>query len=79
MNHAIHTSNGRKAQKIWILLGGTIIPVRRTGEVRYFHPAFEKTIRANDRRSDVPAVLLTRINQLLRTKAANDSIWNAVM
>ena len=78
MIHALHTSNCRRAQKIWILLGGEMIPVRRTGEMRYIHPAFPSTIRANDRRSDVPAVLLTRINHLLRTKAANDPIWDVV-
>ena len=78
MIHVLHTSNCRRAQKVWLLLGGTIIPVRRTGEMRYIHPAFPSTIRANDRRSDVPAVLLTRINQLLRTKVANDPIWDVV-
>jgi hypothetical protein len=78
MIHVLHTSNCRRAQKVWLLLGGKIIPVRRTGEMRYIHPAFPSTIRANDRRSDVPAVLLTRINQLLRTKVANDPIWDVV-
>lgn len=78
MSHAVHTSNSRKAQKIWILLGGKMIPVRKTGEMRYAHSAFLDTIRANDRRTDVPAVLLSRINQLLRTRAANDPIWDEV-
>ncbi len=78
MNHAVHTSNVRKAKKIWILLGGEMIAVRRTGEMRYVHSAFLDTIRANDRRTDVPAVLLSRINQLLRMKAANDPIWDVV-
>jgi hypothetical protein len=78
MNHAVHTSNGRRAQKIWIMLGGQMIPVHRTGEMRYVHPAFQNTIRANDRRSDVPAVLLSRINRILRTRAANDPIWKVV-
>lgn len=78
MKHAVHTSNGRKAKKIWILLGGEMIAVRRTGEMRYAHSAFLDTVRANDRRADVPAVLLSRINQLLRTKAANDPIWDAI-
>ena len=78
MNRALHTSNCRRARKIWVLLGGTMIPVRGTGEMRYIHPAFLSTIRANDRRTDVPAVLLTRINHLLRVKAANDPIWDVV-
>ena len=78
MNQSVHTSNGRKAKKIWILLGGEMIAVRRTGEMRYVHSAFLDTVRANDRRADVPAVLLSRINQLLRMKAANDPIWDVV-
>lgn len=78
MNHALHTSNCRKAKRIWTLLGGEMIAVRRTGEMRYIHSAFLDTVRANDRRTDVPAVLLSRINQLLRTKAANDPIWDVV-
>ena len=78
MNHAVHTSNGRRAKKIWILLGGEMIAVRRTGEMRYIHSAFLDTVRVNNRRTDVPAVLLSRINQLLHTKAANDPIWDVV-
>lgn len=78
MNQAVHTSDSRKAKKIWILLGGHMIAVRRTGEMRYVHTAFLDTVRANDRRNDVPAVLLSRINQLLRMKSANDPIWDVV-
>ena len=75
MNAPIHTSNARRANRIWLLLGGRMVPVRRTGEVRYFHEAFEDSIRANARRHDVPAVLLSRINQLIRKAAANDPNW----
>lgn len=78
MGHALHTSDGRRAKRIWMLLGGQMIPVRRTGEMRYSHPAFQDTVRANDRRSDVPAVLLSRINQLLKMTAANDPVWGVV-
>jgi hypothetical protein len=78
MNHAVHTSNARRAKKLWTLLGGEMISIHRTGEMRYVHTEFLDTVRLNDRRNDVPAVLLSRINQLLRTKAANDPIWNVV-
>jgi hypothetical protein len=78
MIHAVHTSNSRKAKKIWILLGGEMIAVRRTGEMRYYHSAFLDTVRANNRRTDVPAVLLSRINQLLRTRNENDPIWSII-
>lgn len=75
MNASIHTSNARRANRIWLLLGGQMVPVRRTGEVRYLHEAFKDSIRANARRNDVPAVLLSRINQLIRRAAANDPNW----
>lgn len=78
MNHALHTSNCRRAKKIWILLGGELIPVHRTREMRCVHPALPSTIRANDRRSAVSAVLLTRINHLLQIRAANDPILEIV-
>ena len=78
MIHALHTSNSRKAKKIWQLLGGEMITIRKTGEMRYVHSAFVDRVRSNDRRNDVPAVLLSRINQLLRTKAANDPVWDIV-
>lgn len=70
MSYAVHTSNVRKAKKLWVLLGGELVQVRRTGEIRYVHSAFIDTIRTNDRRTDVPAVLLSRINQLLRMRKA---------
>jgi len=75
MKCAVHTSDGRRAKRIWLSLGGTIVPVRATGEVRYLHPVFVDCIRANDRRKDPPAVLLSRINQLMRREAANDPLW----
>lgn len=31
----IHTTNPRHAKQLWYDLGGTIEPVRRTGEVRF--------------------------------------------
>ncbi|MCA3061743.1 MAG: hypothetical protein ING69_13745 [Rhodocyclaceae bacterium] len=90
---ALHTSNPRHYKRCWIAIGGTIEPVHCTGEVRYFHPLMIGCIRANDRRHDVPAVLLSRYNQIVRImarrmEAANDenydpktpssAKWNAV-
>jgi hypothetical protein len=68
MTNAIHTSDVRHFKRMWLAVGGAIKPQRRTGEVRYCHPQFIDTIRANDRRKDVPAVLLSRLNQLIRPK-----------
>lgn len=78
MSLVLHTSDFRKAQRIWIMLVGRMNPVRRTGEMRYLHPSFSKSIRANDRRNDVPAVLLSRINQLLKQKVASDPVCKLV-
>ena len=66
MNQPIHTSDARHFKRLWLAQGGTIESVRRTGEVRYAHASFTRTVRANDRRKDVPAVLLSRLNELLR-------------
>jgi len=72
MSHAIHTSDARTFKKLWHEYGGLIVPVNGTGEVRYIHHEFDAGIRANDRRKDVPAKLLTRLNALIRREAAND-------
>lgn len=68
----VHTSDRRHFKRLWRDLGGEIVELQRTGEVRYVHTHFLDTVRANDRRKDVPAVLLSRLNQLLRAEAAND-------
>lgn len=69
MANAIHTSDARHFKRLWLDLGGVIRPQRRTGEVRYLHPLFDRSVLANDRRKDVPAVLLSRLNQLIRVEA----------
>jgi hypothetical protein len=75
MSKAIHTSDSRLFKRLWQEHGGFILAVSGTGEVRYVHPAFASCIRANDRRKDVPAKLLTRLNALIRHEAANDSLF----
>ena len=61
-----HTSDIRLAKRMWLANGGEIVAVSGTGEVRYLHPHFPRPLRTNDRRSDVPGKLMTRINQLVR-------------
>jgi hypothetical protein len=58
------------------MLGGQIEPVRRTGEQRYTHNAFVSPLTLNGRRKDVPAKLLSRINQLLKAQAANEPVFH---
>lgn len=60
----IHTSDHRRARTLWIRAGGTIEPVRRTGDVRYRHPFFTKVLTINGRRTDTPAVVLQHLNTL---------------
>lgn len=72
---AIHTSDARHADQVWLLLGGRIEPIRRTGEHSYTHPLIERPLRTNGRRHDVPAKLLTLINRVMKMRAANDSMW----
>ncbi len=60
MSHPIHTSNRRRADKLWLLLGGEILPVRRTGEKFYIHTKFPGPIRTNGRRDDVPVWATSR-------------------
>ena len=76
MSTPFRTSDSRKFKKVWLSLGGTLELVRGTGELRYLHPKFKKTVRANDRRNDVPAVLLCRVNHLIKMDAANDPMWD---
>lgn len=70
----LHLTNARKFKREWRTMGGEIIEIRRTGEVRYVHTLFVDTVRVNDRRKDVPAVMVSRLNQLLRMMAANDDL-----
>lgn len=73
MAKAVHTSDARHFKRMWLAHGGTIAHLRRTGEARYLHPFFIDSVRANDRRKDVPAVLISRLNQVLRQTESPDS------
>lgn len=75
LTRAIHTSDARHADQVWLLLGGHIEPIRRTGENSYTHALIERPLRTNGRRHDVPAKLLTLINRVLKIRAANDACF----
>lgn len=75
MAKAIHTSDSRNFKRLWQEHGGVLFAVNRTREVRYLHPAFTSCVRANNRRKDVPAKLLNRLNALIRQEAANDTLF----
>jgi len=73
--HAVHTTDIHKVERMWLLLGGRIENVRRTGETRYRHDSLAKPLRVNGRRNDVPAKLLTVLNRVTKMQAANDSLY----
>lgn len=75
MNSPIHTSDARSFRRLWKLLDGWVVPIRRTGEVQYGHESLIHPIRTNGRRHDVPAVLLSKLNQLIRLAAVNNPEW----
>lgn len=76
MYQAIHTSDSRHFKRLWHDHGGVIFPIDGTGEVRYEHAAFNRSVRTNNRRKDVSAKLLSRLNALIRQEAANDAQIN---
>lgn len=45
-------------------IGCTVVPVRRTDEVRVTHPRVKYAIRIKKTRGDTPRCLLTLINQV---------------
>ncbi|HVA12895.1 MAG TPA: hypothetical protein VNF99_06580 [Stellaceae bacterium] len=65
MPKRINTKDPRKVRRLWEKLGGRVLAVRKTGEERWVHPAFDSTVRANGRRGDIPAVILCRLNHLI--------------
>ena len=71
----LHTSDARLARKMWKDCGGSIISVRRTGEVFYRHPLFASPLRVNDRRHDVPGKLMSRINQAAKAISSSASLF----
>ncbi len=67
---AIHTGCRRHFRQSWIEAGGWIEDIRRTGEERYFHAQCRHPVRANKRRKDVPAKLLSCLNQIVKARVA---------
>jgi hypothetical protein len=71
----IHTSDRKSFDKSWLFVGGHITPITGTGELRYTHDKMPRPVRINGRRPDVPAILLSRINQIIRRGPANDPTY----
>lgn len=54
----------RKVRRFWESNGGTVRKIRRTGEEFWEHPAFQKPVRVNCRRKDIPAIIFSRTNKI---------------
>ncbi len=73
-----HTSDRKKLDRAFVLLGGRIEPINGTGEVRYYHPNRSSTLRLNVRRKDAAKKLNTWVNFLRKfaaLEAANDPVY----
>lgn len=62
----IATSDRRSLDREWRNVGGAIAQQPCTGEVVYSHPAMSRRIRVNGRKKQSCAVVLSKLNQLLR-------------
>jgi hypothetical protein len=73
-------SRDRRAfDKLWRDAGGTITPVKGTGEVRYWHPLISRciTTQSCSRRKDVPVKLISALNHIVIMKRDIDSQCHA--
>lgn len=52
-------------QAVW-RLGGTVESIRRTGEIRFFHPTIGSSGMINNRRKDAPRHATTWLRRLER-------------
>lgn len=57
-------------QQIARALGCCVEPVRRTGELRFRHPALAQTVRVNGRRKDASRALSAWLNRVRNASAA---------
>ena len=67
--------NRRELDHFFQQLGGSVIHLRRTGEVQYVHPMFSSRPRADGRRKDAPRHLVHFVLSVVRivgVEAAND-------
>jgi hypothetical protein len=69
MGHFIGGINRRLLDQRVLALGGTVTPIRRTGEVQYSHPALPERPRADGRRKDAPRHLVAFVHRVERRTA----------
>lgn len=54
------------ATRLWRAAGGSVEPVRRTGELCFRHPAAGRRLRVNGRRKDAPRLLTSLLRQVMQ-------------
>lgn len=57
-----------EAIKIAYELGVKIEPARRTGELKFSHHSWSKSLKINRRERTAPGLLVTRLSQMLRAR-----------
>lgn len=60
----------RVARQEWLMLGGSVQDIWRTGEERYCHPALGRPLKVNKRRKDASKKLLCALRRLADRDAA---------
>jgi hypothetical protein len=75
MRNPVDSRDRRAFNRAWKDIGGVIEVKNGTGELLYTHASMVRAVRINGRRKDTPAVLLSRINQILKASACNDASW----
>lgn len=56
----------RDLDALWVLMGGTIVPIRRTGERRYAHPSGRCSTPYSRRRKDASVKLIAFVRRIVR-------------
>jgi hypothetical protein len=66
MSHLAGGVNRRHLDRLLRNLGGSVVPLHRTGEVQYSHPAIAERPRADGRRKDAPRHLVAFVHRVQR-------------
>ena len=70
MNYPHDGMNRRDLDRVLRDLGGSVVPIKRTGEIQYRHPLMQNRPRANGRRKDAPRHLVAFVLEIIRIREA---------
>jgi hypothetical protein len=66
------TPNLIDAERAARSLGVTVLKVYRTGEIRFMHPSFTRSVKVNERRKDAPRALLVALRKVAALAAGEE-------